>query len=88
MFKKKKREETPWHEVRVYGTGADWNNGRWYAFVPELGTQLGPYPSRSVLGQEVRVMVRDLLDDGDPWGGWVNLTPALASEVVAAGIEL
>lgn len=88
MFKKEEYPATPWHEVRVYGTGTDWNHGRWYAFVPDLGTQLGPYPSRSDLDQDVRRIVRDLLDDGDPWGGWVTFTPALAAEVVAAGIEL
>lgn len=89
MFKKKKREDALQviHHARIYGTGADWNHGRWYAFVPELGTQLGPYPSRSDLDHNVRALLRDY--DDDPWGGGlVRYTPALASEVVAAGIEL
>lgn len=90
MFKKKKREDVlqAIHHARVYGTGADWNSGRWYAFVDVLGGLLPfTYPSRSDLDQNVRALLRDY--DDDPWGGGlVRYTPALASEVVAAGIEL
>ena len=75
------------HEARVYGTGADYLNGRWYAFVPDLGGALPlTYRSRYDLDQDVRRLLREL--DDDPWGGLVRFTPALAAEVVAAGIEL
>lgn len=87
MFKKKDRRQ-PIHEVRVYGTGADWNNGRWYAFVPDLGGLLPfTYPNRSDLDLDVRRLLRESEGD-DPWGGWAILKPATAAEVVAAGIEL
>ena len=87
MFKKKDTRQ-PIHEVRVYGTGADWSDGRWYAFVPDLGGLLPfVYPNRYDLQQDVRWLLREL-EGGDPWGGLATFTPATAAEVVAAGIEL
>lgn len=87
MFKEK-YDPQPIHEVRVYGTGADYSNGRWYAFVPDLGGLVPiTYSNRYDLQSDVRRLLRELEGD-DPWGGWATFTPATAAEVVAAGIEL
>lgn len=70
------------HTAKVYAAG-----GKWHALVD--GKVIGPEPTNADLRQKVQASI--LARYPDPWDWFevvVDFVPALASEVIEAGLEL